>query len=227
MIVTRKVSDVLTLMRRIIGRDSNDNQATDTLMLNYLNDFVTLKMPMSMHLANQFSTLTFNIDETTEGVYTFNDVGATTDFMDVGTEGFIFDPNATTSSWSTIGIYRDAESFYNRWGVNNEDTLTKGMSTEVLFYDNQFVFRTIPDKTYTVKMYGYKMPAEYEGTTSELQFSAWLRTLAYGSSLDYANDFNYSDEKIAKIEKNYNSERKHLLTQTHSELTKKRCIPKV
>lgn len=224
-LVTRTVSDVLTIMRRAISRSANDSQATDDVLLRYINDFIALKAPLSMKLANQFSTLTFTIDGTTEGIYTFNDLGADTNFVDVGTEAFIYDPNATTSNWSTIGIYRDPESFYYRWGVNNETLLTTGMPTEVLFYDNQFVFRTIPDKQYSVKMYGYKFNGEYPEADSNIQFPYWLRWISYGAALDFATDFNYAVDKLHSLTLSYQKERKLLLLKTHGEITKQRCIP--
>jgi len=121
----RFVSDVLDIMRLAIGRrNANDPDSSDVILLKYLNDFVSLTMSDDIKLFEQFGTLTFTIDESnTTGVYTFNDVGADTDFVNISSESFIslLDPVNNSVSWNRLPIYQDPGEFFSIWGINNEE----------------------------------------------------------------------------------------------------------
>ena len=158
--MARTVNDVLTIMRLAISRrNTNDPDSDDTILLRYLNDFVSLTMGADIRLFDNYGTLRFEIDETVEdGIYTFNDIGADFEFETISQSGFISlsDPPSGSLSWVPLQIYLDPQEFYSYWGVENTDVLTLGMPTDMLFYGNQFVFRTIPDQAYIVNIYGYK-----------------------------------------------------------------------
>ncbi len=67
-------------------------------------------MPNDTKLFESFGTLTFTIDETnTTGVYTFNDVGADFDFMNISQECYIslLDPIGSSVSWNYLPIYQN------------------------------------------------------------------------------------------------------------------------
>jgi|TARA_R110000751_G_scaffold60367_2_gene126039 hypothetical protein len=227
---SRLVSDVLRIMRRVITRqNANDPDSNDSNLISYINDFVSLKMPNNARFFEEFGTLSFTIDETvTDGVYTFNDVGATSDFMSISNEALISvsAPLGSSLSWNPLQVTRDPGRFFDYWGINNEDILTKGFPTEVLFYGNELTFRTIADKGYLVKMYGYKKNNDYADENVEIQFDWWLRYLAYGAALDYVMDYNYDDGKIAKVEKGFKIERRHMLTYTHNQIKNSRSLPR-
>ncbi|MCK5435548.1 MAG: hypothetical protein KAI88_02870 [Nitrosomonadaceae bacterium] len=227
---SRKISDVLTIMRAAIARrNANDPDSDESKLLSYVNDFISLSMPNESRLFSQFGTLPFTIDETaTDGVYTFNDVGADTDFMSLSNEGFISlaSPAGSSVSWNSIEIYRNPGEFYAIWGINNEDILIAGYPTQVLFYDNQLVFRTVPDTAYLVNLYGYKKINDYTSTNDDIPFDYWLRYIAYGAALNYVRDFNYSPEKVASVQRTFASERKLILMDTHNEIKHSRSLPR-
>lgn len=226
---SRLVSDVLTIMRQVISRRStNSPESTDAKLLSYVNDFTSLKMSDDVRLFEQFGTLSFNIDETvTTGVYTFNDVGATNDFVSISNEALIslLATEDESLNWMPLSVYRDPGEFFSHWGINNDDVITTGMPSEVLFYGNELTFRTIPDDEYIVKMYGYKKCNNFEDVTDALPYDRWLRYVTYGASLDYVRDYNYSAEKIAQVKSTFSSERVQMMAHRHSELTMTRCRP--
>lgn len=237
-IVTRLVSDVLTIMRRALSRrNANDPDSSDSILLRYLNDFVALTMSNDVKLFEQFGTLIFTIDgANTSGVYTFNDVGAGIDFINLSCEAFIsyLDPVNESVSWNRLQIFQDPLEFFGRWGINNDDILVKGYPTQVLFYGNELTFRTIPqeDESYQIRIYGYKMNDEYPSDDSgnptgntEIQFAYWLRYLAYGASMDYARDFNYAPQIRQQLQADFSHERKLMLTRTHNQAKMSRGIP--
>lgn len=226
---SRLVSDVLTIMRLAISRrDTNNADSGDTKLLSYINDFMSLKMSDDIRMFEQFGTLEFNIDETnTSGVYTFNDVGADTDFVSISNEALIsiLDPVNESVSWNHLYVCRDPGDFFYRWGINNDDVLIAGFPTEVLFYGNELTFRTIPEQEYVVKIYGYKKRNDFTTTSEEIPFDRWLRYLAYGAAIDYARDYNYSLEKIKMLQKTFMNERNNMLAHTHNEITMQRGRP--
>lgn len=228
--MTRFVSDSLAVMRRTLGRpNENDPDSSDDILLRYLNDFVTLKMPSDVHLFEQFGTLTFTIDETNPtGVYTFNDVGADEDFINLGQEAFIslLDPVNNSISWNVLPIYQDPGQFFAIWGINNEDILIPGYPTNMLFYGNQMTFRTIPETSYLVKIFSYKKNRDFPDENQPLEYDYWMRYLGVGAALDYSYDFRYSDQAQAKIQRSFNREKKTLLTRTHNQIKVQRCLPR-
>jgi hypothetical protein len=228
--MARTVSDVLRIMRIGLGRrNENDPDSSDDIFLRYLNDFIELSMSDDVKLFDQFGTLSFTIDETnTTGVYTFNDVGADTEFVNLSQEAFIslFDPADNSVSWNVLPIYQDPGEFFAIWGINNDEILVPGYPTAMLYYGREFTFRTIPQTSYLVKIFGYKKLPEYEEQDDELQTDLWLRYIAYGAMVNYAQDFRYEDSALAKIKQGFARERRLRLTNTHNQIKTSRCLPR-
>lgn len=227
---TRFVQDALDIMRIAVGRrNENDPDSSDELFLRYLNDFVSLSMPNDTKLFESFGTLSFTIDETnTTGVYTFNDVGADAEFMNLSQEAFIslLDPINNSVSWNQLPIYQDPGEFFTIWGINNDEILIPGYPTMMLYYGNEFTFRTIPQTSYLVKIYGYKKNFDYPNPDVTLNFDYWLRYVAYGAAVNYARDFRYEAQARSMIEATFKSERKLQLTHTHNQIKMARAMPR-
>lgn len=226
----RLVSDALAIMRTALGRNNlNDPNSTDAKFLSYLNNFVSLTMSSNLRVKELFGTLTFTISEAnTTGVYTFNDVGATNDFMSISNEGLIsiLDPINNSVSWNKLYIYQDPGEFFLSWGINNVDILIPGFPTAMLWYGNQMTFRTIPEQSYQVVLYGYLKNNNYASTASELQYDYWLRYVAYGAAVDYARDFRYPADQRQMIEMTFANEKANMLTNTHNTIKQSRCYPR-
>lgn len=226
----RLVSDGLAIMRRALGRmNENDPNATDDILFRYFNDFVSLTMPNDTKLFESFGTLTFTIDESNPtGVYSFNDVGADQDFINISQNAYIslLDPVNNSVSWNYLPIYQDPGEFFAIWGINNDEILIPGYPTMMLYYGKEFTFRTIPQTAYLVKIYGYKKNADYPDFNSPLQFDYWLRYVAYGAIVNYARDFRYDLSERQKLEETFKSERKNQLTHTHNQIKMGRCLPR-
>lgn len=228
---TRNLSDVLRIMRLAIGRrNENDPDSNDTTLTQYINDFYSLSMPNDTKLFEQFSTLEFTIDTSvTDGVYTFNDVGASNDFINISQEGFISLTSQPTdsASWNRLEIYQNPMQFYEKWGVNNEDVLIAGYPTDVLFYGNQLVFRTIPDTSYDVMIYGYVKNDDFSSDGDpELPYDWWLRYLAYGAAREYAADYRLDEQTQAQINREFNKQKNLQLTRAHNQIKLSRCQPR-
>jgi hypothetical protein len=231
--MAQTLSDVLRIMRLAVGRrNENDSDSSDATLTQYINDFVNLTMTNDVRIFEQFGTLIFTIDENdTTGVVTLEDAGAEngTSFSTISIEGFITltEPADESVSWNRLEIYLDPGQFYDEWGVNNTDVLITGYPTQMLYYGDEFVFRTIPNTGYTIYLFGYKISPVFssEGDPS-LPYDYWLRYLAYGAAKNYVCDYRYSSEEIARVDKCFARERKLLLTRTHNQVKMSRAQPR-
>jgi hypothetical protein len=219
--MSRNVSDVLQIMRLALSRrNENDPDSNDTTLLRYLNNFVSLTMSDDVKLYEQFGTLSFTIDENnTTGVYEFPSGDTSILFSNTLIDALISikNPEGSSVSWNRLLIYQNPGRFYNYWGFNNEDVLIPGFPTEMLYYGNQFVFRTIPEQEYLVNIYGYQINQDFSDAEQTIPFDYWMRYLAYGAAKNYASDFAFDAEARQRIEMGYQRERKLLLTRSYNQ----------
>lgn len=229
---SRTVQQVLDIMRVGLGRRNvNDPDSNEATLLRYFNDAYSLTMSDDVKLFEQFGTLSFTIDETvSDGVYTFNDVGATSDFVNVSISAYISlkDPVGSSVSWNQLPVYQDPGEFFAIWGINNEDILIKGYPTGMLYYGTEFTFRTIPNTSYLINIYGYKKNNDVDEADvgGDIPFDYWLRYLAYLTMMNYAQDYRYDEATKASIKQGYQRERKLMLTHTHNQVKQSRPYPK-
>ncbi len=228
------LSDCFNIMRRQIGRNNvNDPDSTNDALLFYINLVYATMMNDDVRLFENYGTLIFNIDATTPAnpgaVYTFNDIpGVTQQFVSISKEAFIsiLDPPLNSVSWNRLPIYQDPGEFYMIWGVNNLDILIHGYPTMVLFYNNEFVFRTLPNVPYQVQIFGYTQNnALPNDPNSAISYDYWLRYISVYAAYLYAMDYRYEAEDLARIKQNYNREKKNVLTHTHNQIKMARCMP--
>jgi len=89
------------------------------------------------------------------------------------------------------------------------------------------VFRTIPDTSYDVMIYGYKEHAGFGDVGNpSLPFDHWMRYLAYGAALNYARDYRFESNALNQLKAEFAHERKLLLTRTHNQRKLSRCKPR-
>lgn len=223
--MSRNITDTISIMRLAIGRrNPYDSDSTDTVLLQKINDFMELTMSDEFKIQEKWSTYEVSIDETlTDGVYEIADGS----FVNLSGQVMISraEPVGESTDWFALKLYQDPGDFYSYWGINNEDNLIIGTPTEVLYYDNKFVFRTIPDDSYIVHFYAY-IPISAVSLDSTLPFAYWMRLIAYGAARQYAADYRLNAETTANIERNYSKEKRLLLTRMHNKIKYQRGIPR-
>lgn len=216
----------------IARRNVNDDDSSDETLMNYINDFYSLTMSDDVKLFEQFGTMTFTIDETnTTGVYQFPSatLGNSFEFVNISCEALISltDPVNNSVSWNQLYVYQDPGEFFYYWGINNDEVLIPGFPTQMLYYGSEFTFRTIPNTSYTVKIYGYKQNLDFSTDgDQELTFPYWMRYIAYGAALNYARDYSFDQAKRAQLQADFSHERKQLLTRTHNQIKISRALPR-
>jgi hypothetical protein len=63
-----------------------------------------------------------------------------------------------------------------------------GLPTTVLYYDNQFVFRPVPDKAYVVQVEANMVPTQFFETTDNPLIKQWWQYIAMGAAIKIFQD---------------------------------------
>lgn len=250
--MTKTIVDCVDIMRLAISRrNQNDPDSTFDTLAGYCDDFSTLFMPNEVHLFENCGTLEFFIQEGVD-TYTWDEIGFTAGFVNMSMSAFITNMDNTLNT-NELAIYFDPFEFYSYWYIFDVTKLIPGMPSDMLFYGeneanpsdpdlipdptrpNTVVFRTVPDREYKVRIYSYKtntslLPYQDEDDVTvnpPLAFDYWYRFIAYGAALNYASDYNYSQEALASIQRSFNKEKKLLLTRTHNQRKFGRAFPRI
>lgn len=230
--MARYVSDCLRIMRLVLGRRNvNDSDSSDSVFKQYLQDFVSLHMGDDIKVFEKFGAVQFNIDDTVvDSTYSLADLNLKDTFTNISTEGFIYPTTTAGDSYSymPLEVCLDPHQFYNNWGVENYTLLNAGMPSEMLYYNDTFVFRTIPDQEYTVILFAYRTTPEFDFDDGdpEIPEAYWLRYIAYGAALLYMYDYRYSQEDIADLNRKHRDMRMLLAKRMHSQNKLTRGIPR-
>lgn len=175
--MTKMGSDCITIMRNVTGRiDSSDPLFTDSVMLQYLNDFLNLIMPQEIRLFENRTWWEFQIAQAEDTVT-----------VDLQTLGFTtIGPPAYVGGFD-VQWYQSPALFYAKWPETQ--TYQQQRPLDVLYYNNELIFRGPPDQTYDVKIAAYKVEPVLSGTSDLLENDYFWRYVAYGASLDLFSDF--------------------------------------
>lgn len=207
---------VVDIMRKVIGqRDSSSPDATNEILMQYILEFMQLNMPNDIKVQDNWTYYQFNTVADTP-VYSFNVDSTQTvnttpsiapdqinkKFMIVKPPCWSIDNNAAVQNSIQMYWYQDPQRFYNFWGYIDDTTaLTSGQPTDILYYNNQFVLRPMPDAVYEIKMAAYVVDDDFE-ITDNLPLGYTYRYIAYGAARDYLRDF-LDTETLAQIEPAY------------------------
>lgn len=94
----------------------------------------------------------------------------------------------------------------------------------ILYYDNLFVLRPVPDQVYQVRMEGIKIPTALT-SDGQLPFRPDLGPLiAYGASLEIFSDFNQMDQYDQTLTQ-YNRYKDVSMQDTYEEYIYQRSVP--
>ena len=218
----RSFSDVLTIMRRVIGeQDGNDPDATAAILEQYVIDFYELEVSQEAELHDLWSYWDFstviNQDE-----YTFKDQG----FSFVDPVAYLTDSNNATTQMT---FWTDPGMFFSIHPL--DDTVqTAGRPSDYLLYNDKVTLRPKPDQIYSIKIKAYKelaVPVDGNGdfvTGSDIDQNYYLRWIAYGAAVDYLADHG-QHEMLGTVKQLYNSYRAMVMKRTSKQKRSQRPIP--
>lgn len=206
-------SSIITIMRNVTGRvDSSDPLFTDSVMLGYINDFLALIMPQEVRLYENKTWWEFTIDENSADPFPVDlqTLGFTTIGPDIYIDGFVAD-------W-----FQSPGLFFAKWPETQ--TYTEQRPVDVLWYNNELVFRGPPDQSYDVKVNAYKVEAIIkEGTDIDNDY--FWRYVAYGASLDLFSDYGEMDQ-YEKYYPAFVRYRSLVYARTNQQLSAQRTLPR-
>jgi hypothetical protein len=214
-------NDVIQVIRKVIGqRDSSAPDASDTILLNYIIDFVQFYLPNDFKIQDNWTTYPF---VTEAGTFEYL-VPTTLNYAIYRPPCYSSlasgDPNSYKMRW-----YQSMEQFYSVWGyVTDTAYLDSGQPTDILFYDNKFTLRPVPDNVYTITMRAYKID-DIPVQNADIPANYLKRYIAYGAARDYLRDF-MDTETLAKIEGPYQEYRELVLGRTATQNLSKTSSPR-
>lgn len=204
--------DIINIMRNVTGRvDASDPLFSNGVMLQYVNDFLNLIMPQEVRLYENKTWWEFTIDQNSADPYPVN---------------------LDTLGYTTIGPLIYIDGFFTNWYQNPADFFAKWPETQtyvqqrpvdVLWYNNELVFRGPPDQSYSVKVSAYQVEATIsEGTNIDSEY--FWRYVAYGASLDLFSDHGEMDQfdKYYPVFRRYRS---LVVARTNQQLQYQRTLP--
>jgi len=212
---TRTYGDVLTLMRRIVGEnDGSDPDATDTIFMEYIQNFVEMVMGQDVKLFDLYTWFEFDTVADQE-TYVFKDQG----YTNLYPPAYVIDSNASDTR---LNFFQSPELFFRRNSVDatNQDTSRPG---DMLFYNDEVILRPVPNDVYTIKMRAYTDLPQDLTQNDNVPQRYYVRYIAYGASLDYMADFG-NDEDYAKKKPIFDRYKSLVLKRTAEQMTTQRGV---
>ena len=213
---TISAQTVLDIMRKVIGqRDASAPDATDSILLQYVNQFIQLQLPNDVKLLDKWTWYEF--DTTANDFdYDFNPDDNGNEFTELRPPAYSNDSSGSTENSLEMCWFQDPGEFYAKWGyITTLADLDTGQPQDILFWEDQFVLRPVPDAVYTITIKGYQKDADLAiGDTLPLDYT--YRYIAYGAARDYLRDFLDIDT-LAQIEPAYQEYRELTLDRTASQ----------
>lgn len=155
-----------------------------------------------------FSSVDLNGDPLTvydDGVGTFDGDGAGTIDYVTGAYSITF----TTAPGSSENIYAQTVPY------------KASRPTAMLYFDNKFTMRPVPDKAYAVNLEVYKRPTELLNSSDSPELEQWWQYIAYGSAKKVFEDRTDMDS-VALIMPEFNKQEILVLRRTIVQQTKER-----
>lgn len=241
--MAKKASDLIVIMRNVTGRiDASDPLFSDAVMLQYINDFMTLEMAQEIRINQQEAWLEFDMDPTSPNPFPIdlqNPPGAPT-YYPVGTQFTTIGPPAYVQLTTAVPPdqnnsfelwwYQSPEQFYWRWPEGQ--IYQPQRPTDVLYYKNALTFRGPLDQLYHIKIQAYQVSYELispapdgNPTADQLSQDYLWRYIAYGAALDLLSDYVEMDtwNQIYPIFRRY---RALVQARSYSQNMNQRSLPR-
>ena len=218
--MTKTANDIIQIVRNVTGRvDASDPQFTDTIILQYINDFYLLEMGQQLRLKEQRTWWDFTIDPTTPDPFPVdlqNPFQATpgTQFTTIGPLIYV---NGFPTWW-----YESPEEFYYKWPQTQLYQPTR--PTDVLYYNQQLVFRAPPNEAYSVRIEAYQVELEMP-VDGKISHDYLWRYVAYGAALDIFNDYGEQD-MAQRIEPKFIDYKAKVYARTYQQQMSQRATPR-
>lgn len=217
--MAKTAQDLINILRNTTGRvDASDPLFTNEIMLQYLQDFISLLSTQDVRLFKNRTWWEFTYGPTDPNPFPVvlqdlvlinGNVGASTIEPPAYADGFY------------IFWYESPAEFYQIWPETQVYQPTR--PTYALYYNNSITFRNPPDINYDIKIAAYQVEIQInsEGLLNE---DYLFRYIAYGAALDLFSDFGEMD-RWREIYPVYQRYRALVYSRTYSQYQNQRTAP--
>lgn len=178
---------LINMLRNVTGRvDASDPMFTDTIMLGYLNDFLSLDSTQDIRIFQNRTWWEFNIDENSLDPYPVDLQNIVLASGNTGAS--TIEPPAYVNGFEVFW-YQSPTEFYRIWPETQ--VYLPQRPTYILYYNNALVFRGPPDQEYPVKIAAYEVQVEID---QNLNSDYLYRYCVYGAALNLFADYAEWDQ---------------------------------
>ena len=217
--MTKSAGDLILILRNVTGRvDASDPQFTDTIMLQYLQDFIQLQSTQDIRIFKNKTWYEFILDPLTSPDPFPVDL-QTIPLIDGQIGASTIEPPCYADGFPVFW-YQDPAEFYAIWPETQ--LYQPQRPTYVLYYNNELTFRGPPDKDYLIKIAAYQV--EIQITNGVLNQDYLYRYICYGAALDIFSDFGEMD-KWREVFPAYQRYRALVYSRTYSQYQNQRPSP--
>jgi hypothetical protein len=217
-------AEIIQIVRNVTGRvDASDPLFTDTIMLGYVNDFLNLEMPQDARLFENKTWWEFTIDQTTVDPFPVD--LAALGFSTIGPPAYVWVNNEVSPTQITrfsLWWYQSPAVFFAKWP--QVVGATPQRPQDVLYYNNELIFRGPPDQEYTIQIQANMIEAELASPSDEVTNSYFWRYVAYGAAMDIFSDFGEMDKYNATMPA-YMRYRSMMYARTNQQYENQRTYP--
>jgi hypothetical protein len=216
--MAKSAADLILILRNVTGRvDASDPQFTDSIMLQYLQDFIQLQSTQDIRIFKNKTWYEFLLSPLSPDPFPVDlqtlplidgQIGASTIEPPCYADGF------------PVFWYQSPQEFYGIWPETQ--VYQPQRPTYVLYYNNELTFRGPPNKEYLIKMAAYQV--EIQITNGVLDQDYLYRYICYGAGLDIFSDFGEMD-KWREIFPAYQRYRALVYSRTYSQYQNQRPSP--
>jgi hypothetical protein len=187
-------AQIIQILRNVTGRvDASDPLFTDTVMLGYVNDVLNLEMPQDARLFENKTWWEFTIDPTTLDPLPVD--LAALGYSTIGPPAFVWVNNNVSPTQITrfaLWWYQDPAVFFAKWPQVTGATPQRPQ--DVLYYNNELIFRGPPDQQYVIQIQANRIEAVLSAPSDEITNSYFWRYVAYAAALDIFSDYGEMDK---------------------------------
>lgn len=214
--MAKSTADLITIVRNVTGRvDNSDPLFTDDIILGYINDFYRLEMGQDLRIKENETWWEFTLLTTDPNPYPVV-------LQDINTQGVTTIGNLCYVDGFQIWWYQDPQTFFWKWPQTQDYEPSR--PTDVLYYNNELLFRSPPDQSYPVKINAYRVEAEMVAGENISEDYLW-RYVSYGAARDIFSDYGELDlwERYEPVFRKYRS---LVYARTYQQQMSERSLPR-
>lgn len=181
---------LINILRNVTGRvDASDPLFTNEIMLDYLNQFISLQATQDIRIFKNYTWWDFVLNPTDPNPYPVDLQNLILQNGNVGasTIGPLCYANGFVVFW-----FESPLEFYQIWPRTQTYQLQR--PTYVLYYNNELDFKGPPDMPYNIRIQAYQLEVQINQDKDPINSDYLYRYVCYGAALDIFSDFGEMDK---------------------------------